>query len=304
VSGNAGTASKWASAITLTIGNKGKSVDGSGNVKWTLAEIGAAESGHTHNYAGSSSAGGAANSVANSIKVQLNGGTTEGTNQFTFNGSAAKTVNITYENIGAAKASHGTHVSLASATPKVASGSGNVGSSSKQAREDHVHPVQTDVTGNAGTATKLAAARTITVNGVVSGSTSFDGSQNVTITTVANDITSINKKLLVGTEWADTGITGSNLATGTYAVQMFANCQGTGGIWTEYFSGIMSWYASGTNSSEADEIMLHKAGHAANNQHIYLRTKRNSQGSLVLQIAAKEAISKEIQFEFKFKKLI
>jgi hypothetical protein len=167
-----------------------------------------------------------------------------------------------------------------------------------------VHPVQTDVTGNAGTATKLATARTITVNGVVSGSTSFDGSQNVTITTVANDITSINKKLLVGTEWADTGITGSNLATGTYAVQMLVNTQGTGGIWTEYFSGIMSWYASGTNSGEADEIMLHKAGHAPNNQHIYLRTKRNNQGSLVLQIAAKAAISEEIQFEFKFKKLI
>ena len=303
VSGNAGTASKWASAITLTIGNKGKSVDGSGNVSWTLAEIGAAESGHTHKYAGSSSAGGAANSVANSIKVQLNGGTTEGTNQFTFNGSAAKTINITPSGIGAAASSHGTHVTYSSTTPK-ANGTAAVGSESSVARGDHVHPVQTSVTGNAGTATKLATARTITVNGVVSGSTSFDGSQNVTITTVANDITSINKKLLVGTEWADTGITGSDLATGTYAVQMFVNTQGTGGIWTEYFSGIMSWYASGTNSTEADEIMLHKAGHASNNQHIYLRTKRNTSGNLVLQIAAKTAISEEIQFEFKFKKLI
>ena len=102
----------------------------------------------------------------------------------------------------------------------------------------------------------------------------------------------------------DTGITGSNLATGTYAVQMYANCQGTGGIWTEYFSGIMSWYASGTNSSEADEIALHKAGHAPNNQHIYLRTKRNTNGNLMLQIAAKTAITAEIQFDFKFKKLI
>ena len=304
VSGNAGSANKWTNPITLTIGNKGKSVDGSANVSWTLAEIGASESGHTHNYAGSSSAGGAANSVANSIKIQLNGGTTEGTNQFTFNGSTAKSINITPSSIGAAASSHGTHVSLATAVPLVASGTGAVGTSSKQAREDHVHPPQTSVTGNAGTATKLATARTITVNGVVSGSTSFDGSANVTITTVANDITSITKKLTVGTDWMDTGITGSNLATGTYAVQMYANCQGTGGIWTEYFSGIMSWYASGTNSSEADEIALHKAGHAPNNQHIYLRTKRNTNGNLMLQIAAKTAITAEIQFDFKFKKLI
>ena len=111
----------------------------------------------------------------------------------------------------------------------------------------------------AGTADKLATARTVTVNGVVKGSCSFDGSANVTITTSANDITSINKSLTVGTEWMDTGITGSNLSTGTYAVQMFANTQGTGGLWTEYFSGIMSWSASGVNSTEADEIVLHKA---------------------------------------------
>lgn len=67
-----------------------------------------AASSHTHNYAGSSSAGGAAtsaNKVNSSLTVKLNGGTTEGTNMFTFNGSAAKAVNITPANIGAAAAS-------------------------------------------------------------------------------------------------------------------------------------------------------------------------------------------------------
>ena len=38
-------------------------------------------------------------------------------------------------------------------------------------------------TGNAATATKLATARTISVSGAVSGSVSFDGSANVSITT-------------------------------------------------------------------------------------------------------------------------
>jgi hypothetical protein len=170
VSGNAGTASKWASAITLTIGGKGKPVDGSGNVSWTLAEIGAAESGHTHKYAGSSSAGGAADSVANNLSIQLNGGTAT-----TFNGSAAKSINITPSSIGAAASSHGTHVDYATATPK-AHGTAAVGTSTKVAREDHVHPLQTSVSGNAGTATKLASAKTLTIGN--KGKT-FDGSGNV-----------------------------------------------------------------------------------------------------------------------------
>lgn len=46
---------------------------------------------------------------------------------------------------------------------------------------------KTSVSGNAGTATKLANARTITLSGDVSGSVSFDGSDNVTITTTVAD---------------------------------------------------------------------------------------------------------------------
>ena len=40
------------------------------------------------------------------MKVQLNGGTTEGTNQFTYDGSAAKNINITAALVGAAATSH------------------------------------------------------------------------------------------------------------------------------------------------------------------------------------------------------
>lgn len=45
----------------------------------------------------------------------------------------------------------------------------------------------TSVSGNAGTATKLQTARTITLGGDLSGSTTFDGSGNVTITATVND---------------------------------------------------------------------------------------------------------------------
>lgn len=52
-SGNITTAT-WGTARTLTIGNTGKSVNGGGNVSWSLSEIGAAASNHTHSYLPSS----------------------------------------------------------------------------------------------------------------------------------------------------------------------------------------------------------------------------------------------------------
>ena len=96
----------------------------------------------------------------------------KGSTQFTFDGSAAKTVNITPSAIG---------IAHATAAPK-ANGTAAVGTSTKAAREDHVHPLQTSVTGNAGTATKLKTARNITLNGGgITGSASFNGSADAVI---------------------------------------------------------------------------------------------------------------------------
>lgn len=68
-------------------------------------------------------------------------------------------------------------------------GTASAGTSVNYAREDHVHPVQTTITGNAGTATKLATARTISTTGDATWSVSFDGSANataaITLATVA-----------------------------------------------------------------------------------------------------------------------
>lgn len=49
ISGNASTATTLQTARTLTIGNTGKSFNGSGNISWSLSEIGAAASSHSHN---------------------------------------------------------------------------------------------------------------------------------------------------------------------------------------------------------------------------------------------------------------
>ena len=64
----------------------------------------------------------------------------------------------------------------------------------KDAIKFHAPPV-TDITGNAGTATKLAIARTITLSGAATGTaTSFDGSANISI-----EVTSLDAAKLSGT---------------------------------------------------------------------------------------------------------
>jgi len=72
----------------------------SGGVKAALD--GKSNTNHTHNYAGSSSAGGAANSVANVLTFSTSGN--GGGNGTTYNGSAARI--ISYNSVGAAPSSH------------------------------------------------------------------------------------------------------------------------------------------------------------------------------------------------------
>lgn len=79
-----------------------------------------------------------------------------------------------------------------------------------------------DITGNAATATKLATARTITIDGDVDGSASFDGSANATITvtldTVNSNVGSFGSGtqvpvITVNAKGLITGVTTANIAT-------------------------------------------------------------------------------------------
>ena len=71
--------------------------------------------------------------------------------------------------------------SASTTTPSAPATTAVVGTASTYARADHVHPVQTSVSGNAGTATKLAESKTIGLSGVTATAQSFDGSSNITI---------------------------------------------------------------------------------------------------------------------------
>lgn len=74
-------------------------------------------------------------------------------------------------------------------------GDGNGGVTAGTAGTDYVIP-SGSISGNAGTATKLATPRTIALSGDVSGSVSFDGSANATIT-VTISTTAANISALV-----------------------------------------------------------------------------------------------------------
>lgn len=95
-----------------------------------------------------------------------------------------------------AKANTSSIPTAATVTPK-ASGTAAVGTSTKYAREDHVHPLQTNVE----TATKLATPRVIAISGAVSGSATFDGSKNISINSTLNGFDA--SKITSGTLNAD-----------------------------------------------------------------------------------------------------
>lgn len=122
--------------------------------------------------------------------------------------------------------------------------------------------------------------------------------------------TTITKSLTLTTDWQDTGIKSTDLDTGTYIVQLFANDSGSGGTNSnEYYSGTMSWYSGDTNSSlelPTDEIVLHRAGGSGEGA-LYLRTFRTATSNpdnLKLQIYSNTANNSSSNYVFKFRRMI
>lgn len=118
-------------------------------------------------------------------------------------------------------------------------------------------------------------------------------------------VVSIQKSIKLTTNWQDTGITGTNLDTGTYVVQVSGFNSSYTQLFSEIYSGTMSWFAGQTNSTNSSEIFLHNAGHADNSNALYLRTIRSaSNGYLKLQVAVKTAATGTDTLTFKFRRLI
>ena len=100
-------------------------------------------------------------------------------------------------------------------------------------------------------------------------------------------------------------------STGTYSVQMVVNDYAVGGTqYDEKYSGVMSWHATSTNDAGGEavsEIVLHRAGHAANSGIIYLRTRETTSAEtnrLKLEIMCNKTYTGASNVIFKFVKLI
>lgn len=125
---------------------------------------------------------------------------------------------------------------------------------------------------------------------------------------IVGKIISFDKSINISSAetWFDTGIKGNNVTPGTYAIQVYISSYQVNSQYGEYLSGIVAWTNQTTNSGNADEIPLSKAGHARNNHNIRLRILRQSGSNdyIKLQICDSIAWSGIGQVNFKFRKLI
>ena len=125
-------------------------------------------------------------------------------------------------------------------------------------------------------ALRIASNNTITTdsNLTVSGNVTHSG-LTMTSGTDIDQLTTTTVTATLSTSWQDTGIDGTDLASGTYIISVFVDDHAVGGNhYDELYSGVMSWHSGSTNSTKTDEILLHRAGHAPNKGDFFLRTQR------------------------------
>ena len=147
-----------------------------------------------------------------------------------------------------------------------------------------------------------AGTTTISQNTVVQGTLTAN---SVNVSDGFGTLYTFSESITLTTSWQDTSISSTDLPTGSYVVQVALNDYSVGGgQYSEYYTGYMSWTAGGTNDTSWDEIPLHSAGHADNDQAIYLRTLRRASSSLILQIAGETNNTAASTYTFKFRRMI
>lgn len=144
----------------------------------------------------------------------------------------------------------------------------------------------------------------------VDGAATIGGAATVNSITVNSGMGkkyTFTKTVTPTTDWVDVGIARTDLSTGAYIVYMTGIYDSNMGWQNDnVYVGLMSWFDSGTNSSERYEIPLHTAGHAHNGYTISLSTLSHSGNTTntTLQIKSNIAFSRATTIKFTFIKLI
>lgn len=220
------TTANWGTARTITIGNTGKSVNGSANITWSLSEIGAAASSHTHSYLPLS--GG---TITGPISVAFGGTWIDGYKGLNsiINSTAPASSQVTLwrknlnSGVGAVYAytdmigfSYQDNSAIEDNTDAVKYSVGlndngsfmpgisnlvDLGTSSYKWKNVYATTFTGNLAGNATTATtatkanQLTTARTIAISGGVTGTaTSFNGTANITIPVTTVDASKLTNK--------------------------------------------------------------------------------------------------------------
>jgi len=105
-----------------------------------------------------------------------------------------------------------------------------------------------------------------------------------------------DKLLTFSNEWVETGISGNDLPSGSYMIQLII-----GNSYDEIWTGYLSWVESiGSSLYENGELLLHKAGYKESGSNIFLKTVMDStSGQLKLMIASDtNFIAANIKFKF------
>ncbi len=190
----------------------------------------------------------AAGKVKNALTVQLKGGTKEGTDKFTYDGSAVKTINITADKIGAATSSHD-HGNISS--------DGRISSINDTPITSNSKIVITDDSGKIARSTIQFKSNTTTKALTQAGTweTFLKANQNITINSGINKDGSAITGTASGTNptLGDSGIT-----AGTYsAIQVNTKGIAIAG------SQVIKYYASSTtNATIQSDTTLAEGGFA------------------------------------------
>jgi hypothetical protein len=278
-----------------TIGNQTINISGNAATATT-----AANGGVTSISAGTgigTSAGTGAVTITNSSPNATHTGDVTGATSLTIANDAVTTVKILNSNVTNAKLANSS-VTVGSTAIALGASATTIAGLTSVTSTTFVGAL----TGNASTATNS------TQLGGVAASSYIRNDSDGTAGNIFSLIT-VTKSLTLTTSWIDTGISGSSdLAnSGAYILTLNADnyaAPASGGQYNETYTGIMYWYAGGTNATDYDEIPLHKSGHAPNGRYINLRTLRGISGVLKLQIICNVATSGASNYIFKFRRMI
>lgn len=154
-------------------------------------------------------------------------------------------------------------------------------------------------TGQVLTATSTAPTWSNNIS--ISGTLAHTGLVPTAGTNIDQVYSATDAALVVTTAWVDTSVNATELAAGSYMVQVSTGAGPT----LEFHTGVMSWFSGDANTASGDEIILHRASAGSDTSNLFLRVFRSATTTtdMLLQISASSART-AASYTYKFRRMI